>query len=95
MASTKDPVNFPLLLKTKIVDNNGLNPIWNEKVQFEVVDDEINMLIVRVHDDDNTLLCWNALPISSLKLGWRAVDMRAPDLKPLHAAVLLFKIEIN
>ena len=34
--STAHPLNSQLLLKTKIIDDNGFNPLWDESVEFPI-----------------------------------------------------------
>lgn len=72
------------VLKTKIVNNNGLNPVWNSpKSSFSIAESEINLLVFKVFDDDDTLLCWNAISTEYLRQGYRAVELKSPTLKPL------------
>ena len=77
------------MYKTKIIQNNGLNPVWNEEVTYEAEEEEINMIVFKIFDDDNTILCWNALPIECLKEGIRVVEMKDPQLKELQGSSLL------
>ena len=73
--STEVPSKSNKFLKTPIVKNNGLNPRWNTKGKFAMVKDEINILLVKVFDDDDTLLCWNAFPANCIRSGYRAIEM--------------------
>jgi hypothetical protein len=94
--STKSPLEPSIHLKTKIIDDNGFNPEWNESVSFEVFEQEINMIVLRVKDNDNTLLCWNALCLDVLhKKGTFAVEMRAPNFRVLPGTALLCHINIE
>jgi hypothetical protein len=83
------------LLQTQVVPDNGLNPVWNERCSFSVSDQEINILLVKVHDDDHTLLCWNAFNLELVRQGYRAMEMKSPQLQPLHASTIFCKINIK
>ncbi len=67
-------------LKTKKVQNNGLNPVWNESKTFIGDEEEINMLVFKIYDADSlgkdTVLCFNAINISCLREGIRVVNMK-------------------
>ena len=81
------------LLKTEVVSNNGLNPVWDCKGSFEYIEGEVNLLVLRVLDDDHTLLAWNALPVEHLRKGYRAVTLKGPKLETLEVASLLCLIK--
>ncbi len=68
-------------MRTKIIKNNGFNPIWNESISFETDDEEVNMILFKVFDDDGTLLCWNAISVDCLLEGIRVVEMKDQELK--------------
>ena len=75
--STEHPLKPLSLGKTSIVKDNGLNPTWNHLYEFQFKASEINILVIKVHDNDNTLLCWNALCLDVLcSKGTRAIEMR-------------------
>jgi hypothetical protein len=94
--STAHPLNSQLLLKTKIIDDNGFNPVWDESVEFPITQQEINLVVLRVKDNDGTLLCWNALCLDVLHThGTFAVEMRGPDLRVLPATCLLCSISME
>ena len=92
--SAADPNNRIQIMQTPVVKNNGLNPVWRVKTQFKITEGEVNLLVIKVQDDDNTLLCWNALPLNCIRAGYRTIEMKSPDLKPLHAASLYCKVSI-
>ena len=73
--STATPGKSIQFLKTPIIQNNGLSPVWKTKGKFAMVKDEVNILLVKVFDDDDTLLCWNAFPANCLRPGYRAIEM--------------------
>ena len=90
--STAFPDQPQLLFKTEVVENNGLNPIWNKQHIFKVNEQEINMLVISVHDDDKSLLCWNALSVDCLSQGMRAIEMRVNDFCILKGTSILCKV---
>lgn len=54
------------------------------------------MVVLRVKDNDGTLLCWNALCLDVLHThGTFAVEMRGPDLRVLPATCLLCSISME
>lgn len=73
--STGSPDKEIKLFQTNVVQNNGLNPIWKMTKEFKYSDQEINFLLVKVHDDDHTLLCWNAFNLDLVRPGYRAMEM--------------------
>ena len=79
-------------MQTEVVKNNGLNPIWNKQCTFTINQDEINMLVVSVHDNDKTLLCWNALSCDCIQEGIRAIEMRMNDFCVVKGTSLLCKV---
>ena len=52
----------------------------------------MNFLIIRVLDDDHSLLCWNAFNIDCLRQGYRSFEMKSPELKNLNTTTILGKI---
>ena len=69
-----------IIIQTDVVKDNGLNPVWNKECTFEYNEQEISMLVVSVHDNDKTLICWNALSVDRLlHQGIHAIEMRLED----------------
>jgi hypothetical protein len=97
LLTTARPTEITKLIRTEIVGNNGFNPVWkkNSSSNFQVIEGEINMLLIKVKDDDKTLLCWNVLVIDCLKNGYRAIPMRDPNFVPLSTTSILCKLDIN
>ena len=54
---------------TKYIDDNGFNPVWNEKTEFLYEEDDINFLVIKIMDKDKTdvFLCWNAIPVQCIR----------------------------
>ncbi|XP_030607580.1 1-phosphatidylinositol 4,5-bisphosphate phosphodiesterase delta-1-like isoform X2 [Archocentrus centrarchus] len=74
--------------ETGAVDNNGLNPSWNENFQFDVYVPELALVRFVVEDydvsSDNEFVGQYTLPFNSLKMGYRHVPLlnRNGDLLP-------------
>ena len=85
------------VLRTKVIDNNGFNPVWNERVLFEADREEISFIVFKVFDQDKlgiTLLCWNAVAVECLRTGLRVVAMKDKQLRTISSSLLCsFKIE--
>ena len=61
-----------------MINNNGFNPVWNEKGSYIFEEGEINTLMFEVYDSDfvgKNLLCWNAVSLDYLRSGYRVVDL--------------------
>jgi hypothetical protein len=50
------------------------------------------MLVISVHDDDKTLLCWNAISLDCLNQGTRAIEMRHEDFSIVKGASILCNV---
>ena len=82
---------------SKVIENNGFNPVWNEEVCYHFIKHEINILVIKVWDEDpsaKSLLCWNAIDISTIRKGYRVVEMKDMTLKP-NKCKLLFKFSFD
>lgn len=79
------------VFNSKVIDNNGFNPVWNETVTFDFVDEEISMLVFKVFDLDLTgssLLCENAISVECIRQGIRVVQMRDSNHKLCECLLL-------
>jgi hypothetical protein len=64
--------------RTKTVDNNGFNPIWDEVFTFTVSNPECAQLLFRVYDADldrDDFVAFSAIPVSNLLEGFRNVSL--------------------
>uniref|UniRef100_A0A3Q3WJX9 Phosphoinositide phospholipase C n=1 Tax=Mola mola TaxID=94237 RepID=A0A3Q3WJX9_MOLML len=65
--------------ETHYIENNGFNPMWNEKFQFEIHVPELVMVRFVVEDYDSTsqndLIGQYCLPLTSIKNGYRHVPL--------------------
>jgi Ca2+-dependent lipid-binding protein len=65
-------------VRTQGIDNNGLDPRWNETFSFKLTAPELDFLEINVMDDNpavNDLVCWFIAPVSVIKEGYRAVPL--------------------
>ncbi|XP_073996296.1 uncharacterized protein isoform X2 [Rhodnius prolixus] len=75
--------------KTKVVQRNALNPIWNEPFYFQVMFTDLAFLRFSVIDaNTNHLICQRVLPLKCLRPGYRHVRLRTPQNQPLQLSTL-------
>jgi Ca2+-binding EF-hand superfamily protein len=81
---------------TKVVEKNGFNPIWNEYFVFEIRLIEMSLLIIKACcTASNTPICNNAILLSSLSPGIRAISLYNTNLELLPNTVLLCKVNLS
>jgi Ca2+-dependent lipid-binding protein len=77
--------------RTKVITDNGFNPIWNESFDFMVrVPDLATMLFV-IKDKDvfsEGLIAQTALPLRLCRPGFRVLPLRHADGRPIMHAFL-------
>lgn len=86
--------------KTKTVKNNGLTPHWDETFTFTVQDPTLDILTVKVMDEDSTSandeVCEGSIPLRALCTGYRAVPMRLCNSGvALYGTVILCHIQLK
>ncbi|XP_024084473.1 1-phosphatidylinositol 4,5-bisphosphate phosphodiesterase epsilon-1-like isoform X1 [Cimex lectularius] len=75
--------------KTKVVQRNALNPIWNEPFFFQVMFSDLAFLRFTVVDSNtNHHVCQRVLPLKCLRPGYRHVRLRTPQNQPLQLSTL-------
>lgn len=75
--------------KTKIVQRNALNPIWNDTFFFQVMFGDLAFLRFSVLDaNTNHLLAQRVLPLKCLRPGYRHVRLRSAQNQPLQLSTL-------
>ncbi|XP_063976762.1 1-phosphatidylinositol 4,5-bisphosphate phosphodiesterase epsilon-1-like isoform X4 [Diachasmimorpha longicaudata] len=75
--------------KTKIVQNNSLNPIWNEKFCFQVMFRDLAFLRFGIVEaNSHHLIAQRVLPLNCLKPGYRHVRLRSCKNKSLALSTL-------
>eukprot|EP00094_Tigriopus_californicus_P012882 TCALIF_12455-PA protein Name:"Similar to PLCB4 1-phosphatidylinositol 4,5-bisphosphate phosphodiesterase beta-4 (Homo sapiens)" AED:0.17 eAED:0.17 QI:0/0.75/0.82/0.94/1/1/17/384/960 len=83
--------------KTKIVQANGLNPIYEaEKFTFrKVVLPELAVLRFGVYDDNGKMLGQRILPFEDLQAGYRHIALRTEGNFPMSLPMLFCNIELK
>lgn len=83
---------------TKVVQNNGFNPVWNEKFTFPIRMMEICMVTFRVYSKSvfkNHLLCQYSIPISCVRNGFRVLPLLGKNFFILSNTFLLVDVRMN
>jgi hypothetical protein len=78
--------------KTKTINNNGLNPMWNETFSATITSPSLAMLHFSVYDQDltsSTFIGCYSLPLSTLRTGIRSLPLLDAKNKRLDFASLL------
>lgn len=71
--------------RTRLVPNNGLNPVYNEEpfVFRKVVLPDLAVIRIGVHDENGKLLGQRILPLDGLKAGYRHISLRTESNFPM------------
>ncbi|KAL7550595.1 hypothetical protein ACHAWF_013813, partial [Thalassiosira exigua] len=102
--SSQDDWIEPQERKTSSVRDNGFGPQWRnaEWLSFEVTNADVAMLEFLVMDNDHgfidDLMCKSAVPVSSLRQGYRSVqfyDQISQQHGPFGFAKILLEVGIN
>ncbi|XP_051984371.1 1-phosphatidylinositol 4,5-bisphosphate phosphodiesterase delta-1-like isoform X2 [Xyrauchen texanus] len=84
--------------ETPYIDNNGFNPMWNEKFQFDVYVPDLALVRFLVEDydyaSDNEFIGQYTLPFNSLKNGYRHVPLFTKNGDLLSSAGLFIHIMV-
>lgn len=66
--------------KTKVVKNNGFNPIWKAEFKFAITNPELALLIFTVFDSDrvsaDNFIAQYSLPLPCVREGFRTIPLR-------------------
>jgi hypothetical protein len=84
--------------KTKVIDNNGFNPHWDEVFTFHVQHPELAMLCVQVHERDpmsSELIADNAVPLTALREGFRCVPLYIDGVQLQSPTCLLCHFSVS
>lgn len=88
--------------KTKLVRNNGFNPIFNENFEINVPSPEISMLTFTVKKKDEIrgeeCLAYSSIPITCLRPGFRTIglhDMEGKQHGDFEFSSLFVKIHFD
>ncbi|XP_063159380.1 1-phosphatidylinositol 4,5-bisphosphate phosphodiesterase delta-1 isoform X1 [Candoia aspera] len=84
--------------QTKVIDNNGFNPAWNETFEFEVDVPQLALVRFAVEDFDastkNDFIGQFAAPFTSLKRGYRHIHLLTKNGDQYPSATLFVHINI-
>ncbi|XP_077304009.1 1-phosphatidylinositol 4,5-bisphosphate phosphodiesterase delta-4 [Lithobates pipiens] len=81
--------------ETKYIENNGFNPLWNEKLLFKIHVPELALVRFVVEDYDKTtrndFVGQYTLPFKSIKSGYRHIHLLSKDgMKIAPASLFVF-----
>jgi len=81
------------ICKTKIIENNGLDPIWNEKFIFKIKYPQMALVYFSVYDHDafsrDDKLAHFCLPLTMIQTGYRHIHLRAINNDPIHSTLFV------
>ncbi|CAI9730662.1 1-phosphatidylinositol 4,5-bisphosphate phosphodiesterase beta-4-like isoform X1 [Octopus vulgaris] len=80
--------------RTKVVPNNGLNPIYNDEpfVFRKVVLPDLAVLRIAVYEDTGKLIGQRILPLDGLQAGYRHISLRTEGNFPLSLPTVFCRI---
>jgi len=85
--------------RSKVVPNNGFNPMWNETIVFNLSRPDLAQILFDVYDQDklskDDFIGWASIPISSLQEGYRSVHLFNPKAEFIPEANLLVHISFE
>ncbi|MGH0139772.1 UNVERIFIED_CONTAM: hypothetical protein FKN15_035772 [Acipenser sinensis] len=83
--------------RTRMVMNNGLNPVYNEEpfVFRKVILPDLAVLRIAVYDDNNKLIGQRILPLDGLQAGYRHISLRNECNKPLSLPTVFCNIVLK
>ena len=83
---------------TPSVRNNGLNPIWDYKINMDICCPELCLVLFQVRDKDrysrSNVLGQACYPFTALQLGYRHIKLKAKNGDYIHGTLFVhIKIE--
>ncbi|XP_061110511.1 1-phosphatidylinositol 4,5-bisphosphate phosphodiesterase beta-4 isoform X1 [Conger conger] len=83
--------------RTRMVMNNGLNPVYNEEpfVFRKVILPDLAVLRIGVYDDSNKLIGQRIMPLDGLQTGYRHISLRNEGNKPLSLPTIFCNIVLK
>jgi len=83
--------------KTKVVKNNGLNPIWKQEFKFPITQPELALLLFTVSDADlissDDLIGHYVCRFSNLRQGYRSLPLRDSKGNPYEKASIFVHVK--
>lgn len=85
--------------QTKVIENNGFNPNWNEEFTFDIEVPALALVRFVVEDFDmstkNDFIGQYTLPFTSLKQGYRHIHLLTKNGDPYSSSTLFVYINIQ
>lgn len=83
--------------RTRMVPNNGLNPVYNEEpfVFRKVVLPDLAVIRIGVFEDNGKLIGQRILPLDGIQKGYRHVSLKTEANFPLSLPMLFCNIDVN
>ncbi|XP_069464397.1 1-phosphatidylinositol 4,5-bisphosphate phosphodiesterase beta-4 isoform X2 [Ambystoma mexicanum] len=83
--------------RTRMVMNNGLNPVYNEEsfVFRKVILPDLAVVRIAVYDDNSKLIGQRILPLDGLQAGYRHISLRNEGNKPLSLPTIFCNIVLK
>ncbi|KAJ1156561.1 hypothetical protein NDU88_009279 [Pleurodeles waltl] len=83
--------------RTRMVMNNGLNPVYNEEsfVFRKVILPDLAVVRIAVYDDNSKLIGQRILPLDGLQAGYRHISLRNEGNKPLSLPTVFCNIVLK
>jgi len=79
--------------RTKVVSNNGLNPVYDEEpFKFKVILPQLAELRIAAYEDNGKLIGHRVLPVTGLSAGYRHIKLRNESYQPLTLPTLFVDI---
>ena len=84
-------------LKSKVVHDNGFNPVWSEQFRIVLTQPETAILYIAVHDQldvaRTAFLAYYAVPVSVIRCGYRSCALRSVVGKKFPFCSLLCRFQ--
>lgn len=85
--------------KSKVIQNNGFNPHWDEKVSFDLTRADLAEVLFEIYDQDklskDDFIGFAAIPLSSIKPGYRSVHLYDKHANPIPEASLFVQLSFE
>ena len=88
----------PLTFRTRVAEQNGLFPSWDQQVAWEIDQPHAAMLRLSVYHKGilkDELLGTEAIPLRAARCGYRAVFLRSPKGPELELGSLLVEMRLR
>lgn len=83
--------------RTRVVADNGFNPVWQETFTFRLQRPEVAILYMAVHDAVDVartaFLAYFAVPLTAVRIGYRSCPLRSALGKKFPLCSLLVRFE--